>query len=53
MTRIVLAAAIAFTAAGCVSRRSSPLGEMMALTAKGEIACVRNDVVVRGRKACR
>jgi hypothetical protein len=48
----VFALVAAFAMAGCVSHRPSPLGEMMALTAKGEIACVRNDVVKRGRVAC-
>jgi hypothetical protein len=54
MLRVFVGLYVAFAVAGCVShRRSSPLGEMMALTAKGEIACVRNDVVMRGRDACR
>jgi hypothetical protein len=30
----------------------SPLQEMIALSAKGEVACVRNGVLVRGKKQC-
>lgn len=51
MSVVILALAILLS--GCVAHRPSPLGEMMAITAKGEVACVRNDVVMRGRKACR
>jgi hypothetical protein len=43
---------IAIGVSGCTTSRSSPLGEMMALSAQGEIACVRHDVVMRG-KACK
>jgi outer membrane lipoprotein SlyB len=40
--------------AGCVSsRQSSPLGEMFAAHARGEVACVRNGVLVRGRENCK
>jgi hypothetical protein len=48
---VAAACALLLVLAACVSSRS-PLGEMMALRAQGEVACVRNDVVVRGRKAC-
>lgn len=38
---------------GCVSRQPSPLSEMMALNAKGEVACVRMGVLVRGKEGCK
>jgi starvation-inducible outer membrane lipoprotein len=39
---------------GCVSSPSqSPLGEMFAAHSRGEIACVRNGVLVRGRENCK
>jgi hypothetical protein len=40
--------------AGCVpTTQPSPLSEMFAANARGEIACVRNGVLVRGREGCK
>jgi hypothetical protein len=40
--------------AGCVpTTQSSPLSEMFAAHARGEIACVRNGVLVRGQGNCK
>lgn len=45
--------------AGCNSFRSglwdgspSPIGQMMAADARGEVTCVRMGVLVKGRAAC-
>jgi hypothetical protein len=49
--RVLIFAALFLS--GCKSSSVGSIGEMMALTAQGEAACVRNDVVVRGREECR
>jgi outer membrane lipoprotein SlyB len=52
--KLTFAAIAALMLAGCVSsRQPSPLGEMFAAHARGEIACVRNGVLVRGRENCK
>jgi outer membrane lipoprotein SlyB len=52
--KLTFAMIAALMLAGCVSsRQSSPLGEMFAANARGEIACVRNGVLVRGRVNCK
>jgi hypothetical protein len=39
---------------GCVpTTQPSPLAGMFAANARGEIACVRNGVLVRGREGCK
>jgi outer membrane lipoprotein SlyB len=51
---ISLAVIASLMLSGCVSgRQSSPLGEMFAAHARGEVACVRNGVLVRGRENCK
>jgi hypothetical protein len=52
--KLMLATIAALLMAGCVSSpKPSPLSEMFAAHARGEIACVRNGVLVRGRDNCR
>lgn len=67
LVAIALVAAIVLTCAGCArtlsptcsgnlwttSDRCSPVDEMMALTAEGHVACVRQGVLVRGRSCSR
>lgn len=54
MIRLALALGVVTLLLGCTSSRApSPLAEMMAASARGEVACVRNDVVMRGRESCR
>jgi hypothetical protein len=48
MTRFLI---LVLVLSGCAST-SSPVGEMMALSARGEAACVRNGVLVRGKERC-
>lgn len=38
---------IALLTTGCVRSDQSPLNEMMAITARGEVACVRDGVLQR------
>lgn len=44
--RLILAVALVLLAA---CQRQSPLDEMMKADARGEVACVRNDVPKRGQ----
>jgi hypothetical protein len=47
-------AALTLLLIGCVSSpQPSPLSEMFAANARGEIACVRNGVLVHGRAGCK
>jgi hypothetical protein len=39
--------------AGCASRPPSPYKEMFDAHKRGEVACIRNDVLVRGRENCK
>ena len=58
---VVLAVAIALATAGCRSNmwdtspmpEASPVYQMMARSARGEVVCVRMGVVVEGRANCR
>jgi starvation-inducible outer membrane lipoprotein len=52
--KLMFVAIASLMLSGCVSSpRQSPLGEMFAAHARGEIACVRNGVLVRGRENCK
>jgi outer membrane lipoprotein SlyB len=52
--KLMFVAIAALMLLGCVSSpRQSPLGEMFAANARGEVACVRNGVLVRGRENCK
>jgi starvation-inducible outer membrane lipoprotein len=52
--KLTFAAIAALMLSGCVSSpQPSQLGEMFAARARGEIACVRDGVLVRGREGCK
>jgi hypothetical protein len=52
--KLIFAAIAALMLLGCVSgRQPSPLSEMFAAHARGEVACVRSGVLVRGRENCK
>lgn len=52
--RLAAYAAAFLVLSACTNTRApSPLGEMMAANARGEVACVRHGVLVSGREKCK